>query len=103
MIWFTARMAESNAYLLFDPQPPMKRPTISSAETARKKRTPMFRSASPSPGAKGAEHGIRPGSPRPTPGPPDPVGAPAPALLGRGRRGGGAAGWERGPPRHFMR
>ena len=53
MIWFTARITESSAYLLFDPQPPMKSPTISMADTARKKRMPMLRSATPSPGAKG--------------------------------------------------
>ena len=53
MIWFTARIAESSAYLLLDPQPAMNSPTISMAETARKKRMPMFRSATPSPGANG--------------------------------------------------
>jgi hypothetical protein len=53
MIWFTARMALSSAYLLLEPQPPMNSPTISRAETARKKRTPMLRSARPRPGAKG--------------------------------------------------
>ena len=53
MIWFTARIAEISAYLLFEPQPPMNRPTISIAETARKKRMPMLRSATPSPGANG--------------------------------------------------
>ena len=54
MIWFTARIAESSAYLLLEPQPPMKSPTISMAETARKKRMPMLRSAIPRPGAKGS-------------------------------------------------
>ena len=53
MIWFTARIAESIAYLLFEPQPAMNRPTISIADTARKKRMPILRSATPSPGAKG--------------------------------------------------
>src|SRR5204862_138008 len=53
MIWLTARIADSSAYLLLDPQPPMKSPTISSEETARKNSTPMFRSATPSPGANG--------------------------------------------------
>ena len=64
MIWLTARIADSSAYLLFDPQPPMKSPTISSEETARKNRTPMFRSATPSSGANGivakiSMHGTR--------------------------------------------
>ena len=64
MIWLTARMAERSAYLLFEPHPPMKRPTISMAETARKNRMPMLRSATPSPGAKGrvakiSMHGTR--------------------------------------------
>ncbi len=64
MIWLTARIAESSAYLLFDPQPPMKSPMISSDETARKKSTPMFRSATPSSGANGIvakikRHGMR--------------------------------------------
>jgi len=45
MIWFTARMALSSAYLLLEPQPPNEQPTISSADTARKKSTPMLRSA----------------------------------------------------------
>jgi hypothetical protein len=54
MIWFTARIAEISAYLLFEPQPPMNSPTISIAEIARKKRMPMLRSATPSPGAKGS-------------------------------------------------
>src|SRR6266581_4921056 len=63
MIWFTARIAERSAYLLFEPQPPMKRPTISSEETARKKRTPMLRSATPRSGANGivakiSRHGV---------------------------------------------
>src|SRR4026209_1611573 len=53
MIWFTARIAEISAYLLLEPHPPMKRPTISIADTARKNRTPMLRSATPSPGAQG--------------------------------------------------
>ena len=64
MIWFTARIAESRAYLLFEPQPPMNSPTISMAETARKKRMPMLRSATPRPGANGivakiSMHGTR--------------------------------------------
>ena len=64
MIWFTARMALSSAYLLFDPQPPMNRPTISSDDTARKNSTPMLRSATPRPGANGivakiSTHGTR--------------------------------------------
>ena len=64
MIWLTARIAESSAYLLFEPQPPMNRPTISIDETARKNRTPMLRSATPSPGANGmvakiSMHGTR--------------------------------------------
>ena len=64
MIWFTARMAESSAYLLLLPQPPMNRPTISSDETARKNNTPMLRSATPRPGANGSvakisTHGTR--------------------------------------------
>src|SRR5437016_2982990 len=33
MIWFTARMALSSAYLLLEPQPPMNSPTISSEKT----------------------------------------------------------------------
>jgi len=42
----------------------MKSPTISMADTARKKRMPMLRSATPSPGAKGrvakiSMHGTR--------------------------------------------
>ena len=42
----------------------MKRPTISSDDTARKNSTPMLRSATPSPGAKGivakiSTHGTR--------------------------------------------
>ncbi|MND03600.1 hypothetical protein D3C83_235040 [compost metagenome] len=50
--------------MLFDPQPAMKSPTISMAEIARKNRMPMFRSATPSPGANGivakmSMHGIR--------------------------------------------
>ena len=53
MTWLTARIAESSAYLLFEPQPAMNRPTISIEETARKNSTPMFRSATPSPGANG--------------------------------------------------
>ena len=53
MIWLTARIAESSAYLLFEPQPAMNRPTISSDETARKNSTPMSRSATPIPGANG--------------------------------------------------
>src|SRR3989442_14170600 len=59
MIWLTARIADSSAYLLFDPQPPMKRPTIPSDETARKKSTPMFRAATPSSGAHGIVAKIR--------------------------------------------
>jgi hypothetical protein len=59
MIWFTARMALSRAYLLFEPQPPMNRPTISSDDTARKNSTPMLRSATPSPGANGIVAKIR--------------------------------------------
>src|SRR5688572_31020282 len=51
--WFTARIADSSAYLLLEPQPAMNRPTISMAETARKNRMPMFRSATPRPGANG--------------------------------------------------
>jgi hypothetical protein len=42
----------------------MKRPTISIDDTARKNSTPMFRSATPSPGANGtvakiSRHGMR--------------------------------------------
>ena len=64
MIWFTARIAESSAYLLCEPQPPMNRPTISSDDTARKNSTPMLRSATPRPGANGmvakiSMHGTR--------------------------------------------
>jgi hypothetical protein len=64
MIWFTARITDSSAYLLFEPQPAMKSPTISSDETARKNRTPVSRSATPMPGANGivakiSRHGIR--------------------------------------------
>ena len=64
MIWFTARIADNSAYLLFDPQPAMKRPTISIDETARKNKMPMLRSATPSPGANGivakmSMHGTR--------------------------------------------
>ena len=64
MIWLTARIADSSAYLLFEPQPAMKRPTISIDDTARKNRMPMFRSATPSPGANGmvakiSMHGMR--------------------------------------------
>ena len=64
MIWFTARMADSSAYLLFEPQPAMNRPTISIDDTARKNRMPMLRSATPIPGANGmvakiSMHGMR--------------------------------------------
>jgi hypothetical protein len=60
----TARIAESSAYLLFEPQPAMNRPTISIDDTARKNRMPMFRSATPIPGANGivakiSMHGTR--------------------------------------------
>src|SRR4029079_1242269 len=53
MIWLTARIADSSAYLLFELQPAMKSPTISIDETARKNSTPILRSATPRPGAKG--------------------------------------------------
>ena len=61
---FAARMALSRAYLLCDPHPPMKSPTISSDDTARKNSTPMLRSASPRSGANGivakiSMHGTR--------------------------------------------
>jgi hypothetical protein len=64
MIWFTARMTDSSAYLLLDPQPAMNSPTISSEEIARKNSTPVSRSATPMPGANGivakiSRHGIR--------------------------------------------
>ncbi len=53
MIWLTARIAESSAYLLFEPQPAMNKPTISIDDTAKKNRMPMLRSATPRPGANG--------------------------------------------------
>ena len=53
MIWFTARMAERSAYLLFEPHPHMKSPTTSSEETARTNTRPISRSASAQPRAKG--------------------------------------------------
>src|SRR4029453_12858416 len=64
MIWFTARIADSSAYLLFEPQPAMNSPTISMADTARKNRMPMLTSATPRPGANGMVakinmHGMR--------------------------------------------
>ena len=64
MIWLTARITDSSAYLLFDPQPAMNRPTISIDDTARKNSTPVLRSATPMPGANGMvakinRHGTR--------------------------------------------
>ena len=60
----TARITESSAYLLFEPQPAMNRPTISIDDTARKNSTPVLRSATPIPGANGivakiSRHGTR--------------------------------------------
>ena len=64
MIWLTARITDSSAYLLFEPQPAMNRPTISIDDTARKNSTPVLRSATPMPGANGivakiSRHGTR--------------------------------------------